>query len=77
MSPGRAAAEIRMGKFDNWMGSERIILNLYRFYKEFQGDLEHHLDLPGFRVATAEYNTIVGGTPEAHRRLYRHDLTHG
>lgn len=64
VSPGRAAAEIRMGKFDNWMGSERIILNLYRFYKEFQGDLEHHLDLPGFREATAEYNVIVGGTSE-------------
>ena len=77
MSPGRAAAQIRMGKFDNWMGSERIILNLYRFYKEFQGDLEHHLDLPGFREATAEYNTIVGGTPEAQRRVYRFDLTHG
>ena len=77
VSPGKAAAEIRMGKFDNWMGSERIILNLYRFYKEFEGNLEPNLDLPGFREATAEYNTIVGGTPEAHRRFYRHDLSHG
>lgn len=77
MSPGRAAAEIRMGKFDNWMGAERIILNLYRFYKEFEGNLEHNLDLPGFREATAEYNTIVGGTPQAHRRRYRFDLIHG
>ena len=77
MSPGRAAAEIRMGKFDNWMGSERIILNLYRLYNEFDGTLEPLLDQPGFRVATAEYNMIVGGTSEAHQRFYRHDLTHG
>ncbi len=76
MSPGQAAADIRMGKFDNWMGAERIILNLYRFYNEFDGTLEPHLDLPGFRVATAEYNTIVGGTPEAHLRLYHHDMHH-
>lgn len=76
MSPGRAAAEIRMGRFDNWMGAERIILNLYRFYKEFEGTLDHNLDLPGFRVATAEYNTLVGGTPEAARRIYHFDSLH-
>jgi len=76
MTPGRAAAEIRMGRFDNWMGSERIILNLYRFYKEFEGDLDPNLDLPGFREATAEYNTIVGGTPEARHRIYRHEFLH-
>jgi len=76
VSPGRAAAEIRMGKFDNWMGSERIILNLYRFYKEFEGNLAPDLDLPGFREATAEYNTIVGGTPEVRRRFYRYDPSH-
>jgi hypothetical protein len=28
------------------------------------------------REATAEYNTIVGGTAEAHLRLYRHDMNH-
>ncbi len=76
MSPGQAAAEIRMGRFDNWMGAERIILNLFRFYDEFDGTLEDNLDLPRFRVATAEYNTIVGGTPEAHLRLYHHDMQH-
>ena len=60
-----------------WMGAERIILNLYRFYKEFEGTLDHNLDLPGFRVATAEYNTIVGGTPEASHRIYHFDRVHG
>ncbi len=76
MSAGKAAAEIRMGKFDNWMGAQRIILNLYRWYEVFSGSMEHHIDLPGFRKATAEYNTIVGGTPQAYRRLYRHDMHH-
>ena len=76
MSAGRAAAEIRMGKFDNWMGAERIILNLLRWYEEFGGEMEHHIDLPRLREATAEYNTIVGGTPQAHRRIYRHELHH-
>ena len=76
MSAGKAAAEIRMGKFDNWMGAERIILNLFRWYDEFGGTLEDNLDLPRFRVATAEYNTIVGGTAEAGSRIYRHDLAH-
>ncbi len=76
MSAGKAAAEIRMGKFDNWMGASRIILNLYRWYEVFGGALEHHIDLPGLREATAEYNTIVGGTAEAHLRVYRHDLNH-
>jgi cyclase len=76
MSAGQAAAEIRMGKFDNWMGGSRIILNLYRWYEVFRGVLEHHINLPGLREATAEYNTIVGGTAEAHLRVYRHDLNH-
>ncbi|MFL2546742.1 MAG: MBL fold metallo-hydrolase [Candidatus Rariloculaceae bacterium] len=74
MSAGKAAAEIRMGRFDNWMGSERIILNLTRWYEVFDGTMEHFIDLVRLRETTAEYNTIVGGTPEAHRRLYRHDL---
>jgi cyclase len=76
MSAGKAAAEIRMGKFDNWMGAQRIILNLYRWYEVFSDRMEHHIDLPRFREATAEYNTIVGGTAEAHLRLYRHDMNH-
>jgi len=76
MSAGKAAAEIRMGKFDNWMGAERIILNLFRWYEVFGGTMEHFIDLPKFREATAEYNTIVGGTAEANLRLYRHDMNH-
>ena len=76
MSAGKAAAEIRMGKFDNWMGAERIILNLFRWYDVFGGTLDDNLDLPRFREATAEYNIIVGGTAEANSRIYRHDLSH-
>jgi len=76
MSAGKAAAEIRMGRFDNWMGSERIMLNLARWYEVFDGTMEHFIDLTKLREATAEYNTIVGGTAEAHRRLYHFDLSH-
>jgi len=27
LSPGRAAADIKLGKFDNWIGPERIVMN--------------------------------------------------
>jgi hypothetical protein len=27
MSPGRAAADISMGKYDNWIGPERIVMD--------------------------------------------------
>ena len=37
MSPGKAAADIRLGKFENWIGPERIIMDTVRFYAEFAG----------------------------------------
>ena len=39
MSAGVAAAEIRMGKHDNWIGPERIVMDVQRFYDEFAGTL--------------------------------------
>ena len=79
MSAGKAAAEIRMGKFDNWMGSERILLNLYRLYSEFNGTLTPIVDVTGLRAAAAEYNTIMrASTPSAALRPpVGLDLTHG
>ena len=53
-----AAADIRMGKFDNWIGPERIIMDTVRFYAEFAGTLVPDMDVEGTRKATDEYNAI-------------------
>jgi cyclase len=60
MSPGKAAADIRMGKFENWIGPERIIMDTVRFYAEFAGTLTPAVDGEGIRAATLEYNAIKG-----------------
>jgi hypothetical protein len=39
MTAGRAAADITLGKFDNWIGPERIIMDTVRVYMEFDGTL--------------------------------------
>jgi len=58
MSPGRAAAEIRLGKFDNWIGPERVVMNTVRLYNEFKGTGGPDYDVPGTAQATVEYNAI-------------------
>jgi glyoxylase-like metal-dependent hydrolase (beta-lactamase superfamily II) len=59
MSPGRAAAEIKLGRFDNWIGPERIVMNTVRLYNEFKGTGGPNMDLEGTRRATDEYNAIL------------------
>ncbi len=61
MSAGKAAAEIRLGKFENWIGPERIIMDTARFYAEFSGTLTPAVDGEGIRKATEEYNAIKKG----------------
>jgi cyclase len=56
MTAGAAAAEIRLGKYDNWIGPERIIMDTQRFYLEFAGKLAPEMDGAGIRQATEEYN---------------------
>lgn len=56
MSPGAAAADIRMGKYDNWIGPERMVMDVQRFYAEFSGTLTPDVDVEGIRKATEEYN---------------------
>ena len=56
MSAGAAAADIRMGKHDNWIGPERIVLNVQRLYDEFAGTLTPDVNTAGIRRATEEYN---------------------
>jgi cyclase len=59
VSAGKAAAEIRLGKFDNWIGAERNLLNTFRLYGEFNGSLTPVLDVEGMGRAADEYNAII------------------
>ena len=58
MSPGRAAADISMGKYENWIGPERIVMDTVRLYAEFDGTLVPAMDVEGTRRATEEYNRL-------------------
>ena len=58
ISPGRAAADIQMGKFENWIGPERIVMDTVRLYAEFSGTLAPSVDVEGNRRATEEYDAI-------------------
>ena len=58
MTPGRAAADIAMGKFDNWIGPERIVMDTVRLYAEFSGTLVPSVDVEGNARAMEEYSRI-------------------
>jgi len=58
MTAGQAAADITLGKFDNWIGPERIVMDTDRFYMEFEGRLVPDMNVQGIRNATEEYNAI-------------------
>jgi len=60
MSAGKAAAEMTLGKFDNWIGAERIVLNTCRLYEEWNGTLQPNLDIGFMRRAADEFNAIKG-----------------
>ena len=59
MSAGKAAADIKLGKFDNWLGSSRVLLNTFRLYCEFDGSLTPMLDVDRMGRATEEFNAIL------------------
>jgi cyclase len=58
MPPGAAAAEIRLGRFDNWIGPERIIMDVVRWYEEWDSTLTPDYNAAAVREATIEYNDI-------------------
>jgi cyclase len=58
MTAGAAAADIHLGKYDNWVGTERIVMGVERFYLEFRGQLTADADVDGIVKATEEYNAI-------------------
>ena len=60
-----AAADIKMGKYDNWMGPERIVMNTVRLYDEFKGTLTPDIDVEGTKQAIQEYNSIKAGKKSA------------
>jgi cyclase len=61
MSAGAAAADIKMGKYDNWMGPERLLMNTVRLYDEFKGTLTPDIDVEGTKQAILEYNAVKAG----------------
>ena len=58
MTAGAAAADIRMGKYDNWIGPERIVMDVQRLYDEFEGTLTPDVNTAGIQRATEDYNTV-------------------
>lgn len=60
LRPGQAAAQITLGKYDNWIGArDRLVMNTVRFYHEFNGTLVPDADTEGMRVATDEFNKLT------------------
>jgi hypothetical protein len=53
-----AAAEIRLGRFDNWIGPERLLMDVVRWYEEWDGTLTPAYNANAVREATLEYNKI-------------------
>ena len=51
--PGRAAAEINLGKYASWTDSSRILRNVVRLYQEFAGTITETLPPTAAAVAAA------------------------
>lgn len=58
MTAGAASAEIRLGRFDNWIGPERLIMDTVRWYAEWNGSLTPDYNVNAVREATIEYNEV-------------------
>jgi cyclase len=58
MTPGRAAADIDLGRFSTWNNPERTAWNTVRLYAEFNGTITPDNDAAAQRDAVAEYLRI-------------------
>ena len=58
MSPGRAAADLPLGRFAGWTNPERNAWNTVRLYAEFDGRLKPEQDLAAQNAAVAEYQAV-------------------
>lgn len=60
LTPGRAAAEIDLGKYAGWTDSGRIVNNVTRAYAEHAGTIAAALPPGVVQAAMAEYRAIKG-----------------
>lgn len=58
MSPGRAAADINLGRFEQWTNPERNAWNAVRVYAELDGKLTPDTDTAAQNAAVAEYTAL-------------------
>jgi cyclase len=65
VSPGRAAAEIEMGKYELWARPERAATNMVRLYAEFAGKIFPEEDPGTLRAAVTEYAALRNVTVPA------------
>jgi len=57
MSPGRAAADIPLGRYANWSDHQRIAFNMVRLYSEFDGSIGPEIDRAAVAAAMKEYDS--------------------
>jgi cyclase len=60
LTPGRAAAEIDLGKYASWTDANRIVTNVTRVYSEHAGTIAFSPPPGAVQAAMAEYNAIKG-----------------
>jgi len=58
MTPGRAAANIDMGRFESWTNPERNAWNTVRLYAEFDGTITPANDANAQAAAVGEYQRL-------------------
>jgi cyclase len=58
ISPGRAAAELDLGKYSSWTDPDRVVNNMARLYTEFKGTIGTDMDRDLTRQALTEYNQL-------------------
>jgi cyclase len=58
ISPGRAAAQLDLGKYASWTDADRIATNMARLYTELKGTIGTDIDRDLTRQAVAEYNQL-------------------
>ncbi|HEY6456335.1 MAG TPA: MBL fold metallo-hydrolase [Steroidobacteraceae bacterium] len=58
ISPGRAAAELDLGKYATWTDADRIATNMARVYEELRGTVGVDMNREGAAQAVAEYERL-------------------
>jgi len=58
ISPGRAAAELNLGRFATWTDADRVATNMARLYSELKGTVGPDMDRGLAQQAVAEYNRL-------------------